>query len=160
MFYLAGKKLRDLTEAESVVQDVFLDLWERRKTLAVEKLENYLSVAVKYRVLNLLARRQKEREIVNTQHILTPGSEPSPEEWMTAEEIQTWLHSIAQTLPEKCRIVYHLRDQGLSQREIAEKMGISVKTVQAHIGKAIRTLRTGIGQLWSALLLAGCCFLG
>lgn len=155
MFYLAGKKLHDLTEAESVVQDVFLDLWERRKILSIEKLENYLAVAVKYRVLNLLARREKERQIIDAQRVTASNIAPTPEEWLTAEEIQTWLHSLTQSLPEKCRIVYELRDEGLSQREIADRMGISVKTVQAHIGKAIRILRTGIGQLWTILLLFG-----
>ena len=58
LLYLAGKKLADLSEAESIVQDVFVDLWQRRETLEIrEQLAGYLVVAVRYRILNFLARQ-------------------------------------------------------------------------------------------------------
>ena len=58
LLYIAGKKLDDFSEADSIVQDVFVDLWHRRETLEVrQQLAGYLVVAVRYRILNFLARQ-------------------------------------------------------------------------------------------------------
>ncbi len=60
LFYLAGKKPDDLPEAESVVQEIYFDLWKRRSQLNIRVLDDYLVVAVKYRILNILAHREKK----------------------------------------------------------------------------------------------------
>ncbi len=60
LLYIAGKNWPTLSEVESIVQDVFVDLWQRRETLEVrQQLAGYLVVAVRYRILNFLARQQK-----------------------------------------------------------------------------------------------------
>lgn len=152
LFYLAAKKLQDLPEAESIVQDVFVDLWQRRAQLDIrESLEGYLVVAVKYRVLNFLARQDRARLYEQYAEQQLAAAHLSTEEWLRFEDLKDWLDKMVNRLPEKCRIAYRLREKGLSQKEIARQMQVSEKTVETHISRALKVLRTGIRQLLSVL---------
>ena len=149
LFYLAGKKLNDLHEAEGVVQEIFLDLWKRREHLNILALDNYLVVAVKYRILNILAHRERKRRFQQFATENYPVADVSTDDWISFEELRSWLEKSVNQLPEKCRIAYQLRDEGYSQKEIAAKMDISEKTVESHISKALKILRSGIGRVLS-----------
>lgn len=153
LYYLAVKKLQEYHEAESIVQDVFVDLWRRREQLDVYgTLDGYLVVAVKYRIINFLARQDRARNY--QQHLLnqTNAADSSTEEWMSFEDLRQWLTKTVSRLPEKCRIAYQLREEGYTQKEIAQQMRISEKTVETHISRALKTIRTSISQLFSILM--------
>ncbi|MBO9151302.1 RNA polymerase sigma-70 factor [Chitinophaga sp. GCM10012297] len=154
LLYIAGKKLNDVSEAESIVQDVFTDLWQRRESLEVrEQLTGYLVVAVRYRILNFLARQHKaETYLRDTARSLSP-EDRSTEEWLGFEDLRGWLEKMVAALPEKCRLAYRLRGEGYSQREIARYMKVSEKTVETHISRALKVLRAGLGQLISRMLM-------
>lgn len=154
LLYIAGKKLADFSEVESIVQDVFVDLWQRRETLEVrQQLAGYLVVAVRYRILNFLARQQKaETYLRNAARSLSPA-DSSTEEWLGFEDLREWLEKMVARLPEKCRLAYQLRGEGYSQREIAQHMKVSEKTVETHISRALKILRSGLGQLISRMLM-------
>lgn len=152
LFYIAGKKLGDLAEAESIVQDVFVDLWQRRETLAVQQaLDSYLVVAVRYRMLNFLARQHRAEEYRRHNARQLSAGDQSTEEWLGFEELRGWLEKMVAGLPEKCRLAYRLRGEGYSQREIARHMNVSEKTVETHISRALKILRSGLGQLLSRM---------
>lgn len=145
LFYLAGKKLADVYEAEHIVQDVFLDLWRRRTNLVIkETVAGYLVVAVKYRVINAQARRYKQSLREREQSMLTPEQDNSTENWLRFRDLQETLRERFSKLPEKCALAFSLRDEGLSYKEIAQSMGISEKTVEMHINRAFKSLRTGL----------------
>lgn len=146
LLYLAGKKLQDLQESENIVQDIFLSLWERRETLDIHStLEGYLVVSVKYRVLNFLAA--KERLKLYQQDATKNISEKiNMEPGMDVKEMLSMLTVLTDKLPEKCRLAYTLRNEGLSYKEIASHMDISEKTVENHIGRALKELRVGVKQ--------------
>ena len=152
LFYLAGKKLSDLFEAENIVQDVFLDIWNRRGKLDIcDSIDGYLVVAVKYRIINAQAKRHRQeaankqigRQITEADH--------STEHQLAYEELRDLLHQKISHLPEKCRLAFSLREEGLSQKEIALKMDISEKTVEMHVSRALKTLRTVVRSLFSFL---------
>ncbi len=151
----ANKTGGDIAEAEEIVQDLFVALWNRRDRLELtSSLDNYLAVAVKYRVIKTLARRDHQRRYAahrqHTQGILDNATQ----EWLEFEELRRRLEVMVAALPEKCRLVYHLsREQGYSQKRIAEEVGISEKTVEAHLGKALKTLRNGLDILLVAVWL-------
>lgn len=149
LLYLAGKKLQDVQEAENVVQDIFLSMWDRRAELDVRStLEGYLVVSVKYRVLNVLATQQRLKQYQE----VTRGNNlenTTTESFAGIKEIQSLLALLTDKLPEKCRLAYKLRNEGFSHREIAGHMEISEKTVENHIGRALKELRLGLRQLIS-----------
>lgn len=152
LLYIAGKKLNDLSEAESIVQDVFTDLWQRRAELEVrQELAGYLVVAVRYRILNFLAKQHRAATYRRDTALRASDADASTEQWLGFEELREWLEKTVARLPEKCRLAYQLRGEGYSQREIARQMNVSEKTVETHISRALRALRASLGQLISRL---------
>lgn len=149
LFAVAANKTGSPEEAEEIVQDIFIILWQRRHSIIIEtSLGAYLAVSVKYRVLKTLAKRHQHQKYADHSLNFLEASINSTEEWLEFEELRTRLEALVTNLPEKCRLVYRLsREEGFSQKEIANEFGISEKTVEAHIGKALRILRTGLTQL-------------
>lgn len=148
LFYLAGKKLDNLSEAEHMVQDVFMDLWKRRLTLDItigDSILPYLVVSVKYRIINQLAKRTRQSKSENQAAQLLPSSDQSVSQLMDFKELYQRYQAELSRLPEKCALAFALRDEGLTYREIADSMDISPKTVEMHIGRALKTLRTRVG---------------
>lgn len=155
LFAIAVHKIKDLDEAEEIVQDIFVSLWSKRGRLQITgPLSIYLAVCVKYRVIKTLAKqhnRYKYEEHEAFGHSLLDNS---TQDWLDFEELKVRLNRLVADLPEKCRVVYQLsRDSGYSQKQIAEELGISEKTVEAHLGKALKKLRTGLNQFMLSVLL-------
>lgn len=139
---LAEGILRQRAVAEEVAQEVMVELWRRRETLSVqESLRAYLFRATRNRALNHLRHERVERrgEAFLAGESSAPAAAPAH---LAEEEIDGALREAVGSLPERCREVFELsRVQGLRYAEIAEVMGISVKTVEAQMGKALRVLR-------------------
>ena len=155
LLVVAANKTRDLDEAEEIVQDIFVSLWNRRETLEItSSLNNYLAVSVKYRVIKALAKknhRQKFAEQNLQNNILL---DDSTQEWLEFEELQQQLQELVAALPEKCRLVYQLsRESGYSQKQISEELGIAEKTVEAHLSKALKSIRNGLNHFLYTFLL-------
>ena len=144
LFSVAANKLNNFSEAEEVVQDIFLDLWKRRIELNITTCLNaYLATAVKYKVINILAKRNQQLRFAKQAAITNNSADISTEQWLSFQELKERLSKGVAALPEKCGLVFQLsRDKGLSQKKIASQLGISEKTVEAHLSKAVRTLRT------------------
>lgn len=155
LFTIAFNKLNDFHVAEEVVQDIFTSLWLRKSELEITtSLASYLAVSVKYRVIREYANREKQRKF--EVHILETVSQfdNSTQDSLSFGELKAELNKGIISLPEKCRIVYQLsREQGFSQKEIAEKLNISEKTVESHIGKAIKRLRIQLGYSIKVILV-------
>ncbi len=149
LFYIAGKKTQDPYEAEGLVQEVFLDLWRRREQLQIRGLlRHYLAVALKYRFINWQAKRNRASTYAQYANRHLPHSDDSPELWLSFEELRGRLEALVAELPDKCRLAYRLREEGFSQREIAEQMMVSENTVATHLARARKSLRAGLGDFF------------
>jgi RNA polymerase sigma-70 factor (ECF subfamily) len=146
LFAVAAIKLDSLPEAEEIVQDIFADIWNRRSSLAITSgLNAYLAVAVKYKVINVLAKRNRQHSYNEYSSQAIGNMNFSTEQWLEFEELKGRLKKLVISLPEKCRLVFEMsREQGLSHREIASTLGIAEKTVESHLSKALHTLRTNL----------------
>lgn len=146
IFAVAIHRLGNEEEAEEIVQEIFLSIWTRRKSLKLtHSLATYLSVAVKYKVINHLARRHRMRLQLDHLTAITPATENSTSNWLDEKELRSQLEKGISRLPEKCRIVFLLsRDENKTYAEIATELNISQKTVEAHMSKALSTLRNDL----------------
>jgi RNA polymerase sigma-70 factor (ECF subfamily) len=122
-------------EAEECVQDVFVSLWRRRHEIELRySLSTYLWVAVKHQVINRLDNRYAKRTLRTTE-LVDETIVPSSEEQLLEKELREQIAATVSRLPEKCRMVYRLsREEGKSNKEIAEELNISEKTVYLHTG--------------------------
>lgn len=154
LFTVAGNKIKDLDDAEEIVQDIFVALWNRRERLQVTgTLGAYLAVSVKYKVIKALDKRYHQQQYADYSRHTLSLLDDSTQEWLQFDELKSRLSELVASLPEKCRLVYQLsRDSGYSQKQIAEELNISEKTVEAHMGKALKALRTGLNNFLTILL--------
>ncbi len=145
--YVYIKKLsQDEVLSEESVQQILVDIWERRHVLEIRNLEAYLIQAAKYQV----AARLKPQHITHFSEIwidTVASPLPNPEEEFLTQETKSKLTQLVHKLPDKCRKIFILsRFEQLSNKEIAKSLGISVRTVEKQVSKAIRFLRTNLSR--------------
>lgn len=142
LFVLAHNRLKDVSEAEEVVQDVFYSIWKRKDTLELQhSLTTYLSVAVKYQVINLQSKLHYKAIHEDIQYN-TGNAVETTDLWFAEKELKEQLQAAINKLPEKCRIVFlKSREEHKTNAEIAAELNVSEKTVEAHITRALHTLK-------------------
>lgn len=147
----ATRIVGDGARAEEVVQDVMLALWERRASLSAQAvLQHWLFAATRNRALNLVRHDGIVARRAPSVHSTLRGAEddmPLAERAVREAEVWDAVDAAVSALPPRCREVFLLsRRQGLPQAEIALRLGISVKAVEAHIRRALRELRVALEQ--------------
>ncbi|WP_339864895.1 RNA polymerase sigma-70 factor [uncultured Algoriphagus sp.] len=150
--------LKESETAEEVVQSVFLKLWEKRETLEISSsLKAYLYRAVYHDSLNHIKHLQVKRKHWDHAHYeMTQGKPEQVGEQIKGQENELYerYHLALEKLPEKCRMVFNLsRFEELKYQEIADRLEISIKTVEAHMGKALKTLRVELAEFLPLLLM-------
>ncbi len=140
----AEQKLNSYSEAEEVLQNVFLDIWVRRNSIEISySFYTYISSAVKYQVFAQLAKRYKKDVIHASEDQIPHIGVNSTEEWFDYTESYSKIEQLVQKLPNKTKQVFKLsRIYGYSQKEISQELSISVKTVENHMTKALKLLRS------------------
>ncbi len=136
--------LKDEMAAEEMVQNVFYKLWSRSESLSISgSLAAYLYRAVNNESLNYL-KHQKVKSVHGLQIAYQQsGQTDSAVKKLQLKELETRLHAALNDLPEQCRTIFQLsRFEELRYREIADRLNLSVKTVENQMGKALKILRT------------------
>ncbi len=150
----AVQYLKDDNAAEEIVQEVFLKIWEKRKTIRIESsLKSYLFRSVRNSCLNLI-----QHEKIKSQHIDDTKKrfkqEINPDKFYLEIDLAKKIEESIDSLPEKRREIFRLcKEDGLKYKEIAEKLNISVKTVEAQMGLALKTLREKLKTYRSSIFL-------
>jgi RNA polymerase sigma-70 factor (family 1) len=135
--------LKDMDEAEEMVQGIFHYYWEKRESLEITiSLKSYLYKMVYNRCLNV-----KKHEKVKAEHqkhtIVDFRQSPSyASDTAERQELEKQIDKAIESLSEQCRIIFKMsRFDELKYSEIAEQLGISPKTVENQMGKALKVLR-------------------
>lgn len=134
---------------QDLAQELFVDLWNKRENLDIHtSLRAYLRRAAVNKTLNYIkARRRSVFDDVDDWQHLADTSASDQEQRNLRETLEDALYAAIDTLPEKCRLVFNLsRFEQRSHREIAEQLGISVKTIENQITKAMKTLREALAR--------------
>ena len=144
--HYASHYLNDDSLSEEVVQELFVKIWEKRKSLTIDtSVKNYLFRAVRNGCLNQI-QHDKVIQLHGRKLKEALMSEDPAADYLITPEMILQLEEGIESLPEKRREIFRLsREEGLKYREIAEKLQLSVKTVEAQMGLALKTLRTKIG---------------
>jgi RNA polymerase sigma-70 factor (ECF subfamily) len=134
--------LKDQSLSEEIVQDIFVHFWESRKKLNIKKsVKSYLYSSSKYKSINHI-RNTKRHEEIHSKLELDTQAEDSYDDF-DENKLRDLLIKARQSLPTKCLEIFELRqDSQLSNKEISEKLGISVKTVENQITIAYKKLKT------------------
>ena len=143
----AFRFLGNLTEAESIVQDVFLRLWQKRGEIMItSSLQNYLFRSVKNHCINYI-----EHEKIKTGYqmmvIRNESDRSEYGEFFLEFGLMAKIESAIAALPEKRQEIFRLaREEGLKYREIADRLEISVKTVETQMTLALKQLRESLKE--------------
>lgn len=148
LFSFALTYLKNRDWATEVTEDVLISLWQNRKVLpAIQNLTYYLYVATRNSALNCL---KKNRRLETVDLDEAPVSEalhfsPDPENLLVAREVLEDAEKAINALPPKCRLIFRLiKEEGLKYREVAELLGISVKTVETQMSIALRKIQEAL----------------
>lgn len=133
--------INDSSASEDIVQNLFIKLWSDRKKIAIYRnIEHYLFKAAKNSALNYLRSETNRKK---TMEKLTVFDCPDETEYTTQEEFLQKLEECINQLPERSKEVLVLnRFEELKQKEIAEKLNISVKTIKNQIWKSLKYLKS------------------
>lgn len=138
--------LRDMDEAEDIVQSMFVKLWEKRGELNIAKtLQAYLYKSVHNLCLNQLEHREvKQKHLDHTARNFYEAQDPE----VFPDELGENIRAAINQLPTQCRIIFTMsRFEEMKYAAIADKLGISVNTVENQISKALRILRTALNSV-------------
>ncbi len=133
--------IKDQDTAENLVQEVFVKLWEKRENITkIDSLLSYLMGMVRNQSIDFLRKEKANSKIYN--QLRPENSENTTEEQISKNEFEEKLLKSILNLPERCRTAIEMsRFEGFSNKEIALKMEISVKGVEALIGRSLKLLR-------------------
>ena len=141
-------------DAEELVQDLMLHVWENRKYLAVEKsLKSYLFVSVKNRCFNAIRDRQSRSRVHHFLYQKLKDKIEDPDYYMI-NELAVNLEKAVEELPENYRETFKLSRFGeMSNAAIAEQLGVSVKTVEYRITQSLKIIRVKLKDYLPLLTL-------
>ena len=136
----ANKVLRDREASSDITQEVFINLWDKRTTTAVDCLSAYLYGMTRNQVFKHLRRGKiAQMHLTRITRIIALNH---TEQMVDFHQLQEQYTSGVADLPDRCREVFCLsRDEHLSTKEIAIRLRISPKTVENQITKALKHLR-------------------
>jgi RNA polymerase sigma-70 factor (ECF subfamily) len=154
----------DKADAEDIIQDCFLKVWEKRASIDVEKsIESYLFVILRNHCLNYLKDKRVKGEMVreetlniNELQYLYQLDLAEREEKSLEEQLIIAFQNCVETLPRKTGLVFRLcKIEGMKQKEVADELDISLKAVEKHIAAAKQKMIKQLSKqypLWSMMV--------
>lgn len=144
LIYFAMRFLKSREYAEDVFQDVFTVVWQSRRFINPDaSFSSYLYTIMRNRILNQLrnaANEEKLKESILSQAL--DYTEDTKREVMLNDLKSLISHALQQLTPRQREIFEMSREAQLSHKEIADKLGISINTVQEHISTSLKLIRT------------------
>jgi len=140
---------------DDILQEVFVKIWQNRKKIkSAATFNSYIFTITRNLLLNELRKRLSNQNLKEEIQKLSVGSEYSVLKQVEYHELQEKMNNIINELPNRQKEIFILsRAEGLSHKEIADKLGIKIKTVEYHLALAVRTLKKELKALGLMSLL-------
>jgi len=130
--------------AEEIVGDVFLEIWESRKSLLkIQNFNAYIYTVSRNKSIDFLRTNKFSYDQLDDYPLeLFSSTDTTPEDDLISKELTSKLNDAIESLPSQCKIAFKLiREENLNYKDAAQILNVSVKTLEAHITKAVKTLR-------------------
>jgi RNA polymerase sigma-70 factor (ECF subfamily) len=143
---ISFRMTKSAESAEEIVDDVFCALWKNRKKINITtSFTPYLIASVRNRSLDHLRKFKNERPSTLEVAHAVASSETIASDLLAYEELNNHIKAAIKSLPTQCRLIFTMsREQELTYKEIADKLGISIKTVDTQMGRALKHIRKGL----------------
>lgn len=129
--------------AKDIVHEVFMSLWERRHAVDIQLLAGFLITSVKFQCYKYHHKLQRQTVLAKENYHFT--EEIHDEKEWDAAFLNEFINDLVEEMPEKCRLIFrYSRNEGLNNKEIAEKINISEKGVENTLGRALKIIRNGL----------------
>ena len=147
---VAYNKLKLQADAEEVLQQLFVQIWNSRHHIFLRyTFRTYISAALKYAIYHKIAERKKRQFVFFEEEVNADFADNSTQYMLDFSQVREEIETLVAQLPEKCQMVYRLsRENEMTAKGIAEKMGISEKTVQGHLTKALKYIKSNLTILF------------
>lgn len=152
LYVIAKAILQDSEIAKDLVQDVFISFWQKRQYIVNDNIKGYLKQAIRNSVFKHL--RDNKFSKLHEELIVSIPDKENILDILDFNQTDSLINEYLNELPDRCREVFLLsRKEQLSNTEIAEKLGLSKRTVETHISNALKILRPKLKPLFFILLL-------
>lgn len=144
-------RMKSTAISEEIVQEVFTSIWERRKTILIQKsFAAYIYTSVRYMTLDYIKSHsitdQYIQEVLD-KNTVSYSSHNATEDFIYYEELQKAVDKATMLLPKKSKEVFILsRIKHYTNKEIADELNVSIETVKYHITYALKFMRTYLGE--------------
>lgn len=150
----AHRKVSSREEAEELVQNLFVSLWEKREEAVIENVERYLFTSLKYLVLNHIRSRMMEARYVSYAERTQSQKDNGTEASVALSDLAEALEAGLSCLPEKTMVIFKMnRQEHHSVKEIAQSLNLPTRTVEYHLSKALKALRIHLKEFVSFILI-------
>jgi RNA polymerase sigma-70 factor (family 1) len=147
LYIYAYKKLRDEEQAKDILQEFFTELWDKRKTTVFStNISGYFFSAINNRIINYFARESVKSKYIESFSGFLTSENATTDHLVREKQLTELIEAEIQALPSKMRQVFEMsRKLHLSNKEIADQLDISERTVETQISNALFRLRTKLG---------------
>jgi len=133
--------VKTMADAEDLVEDIFVELWQNHESIKPEKsFDSYLFTIAKNKALNFLKRKYTSKNIIEMQ--APPIFSHSPEEEYIALEKALLIEMVVEKMPAQRKKIYQLRQQGLTNDEIAKELETTKRNVESQVSVALKEVRS------------------
>jgi RNA polymerase sigma-70 factor (family 1) len=141
-YQAAYAKLKSKEQAEEIVQDIFMGVWNKRGSLSISNFPHYLRSAIKYQVVDHIRSQVVQHKYWDYYKAFIPQAEEATDNKVAFNELMDAIEQKMETLPEKSRKVFYLnRLEGRSIHEIAHLLKLSEKAIEYHLTRSLKILK-------------------
>jgi RNA polymerase sigma-70 factor (family 1) len=151
---VACNRVRSEEAAKELIQEIFVNLWLKRKDLEINTFSSYIFSSLKYATIDYIRSQCVREKYINEIVKANTPFDNSTENRIALNELNEHIEKGIKNLPQKCRLVFTLkRDENYSLKQISEQLNISQKTVENHITKAIKLLKVDLRDFIMVLVI-------
>ncbi|GAA3582322.1 RNA polymerase sigma-70 factor [Snuella lapsa] len=140
MFLYAFNIIKNKEVCEDMVQNIFIDVWNKRQNKSINNVKSYLFKSVKYKIFNYFRDQRISKEDITRLNIIDVSISASQK--MEYYQLEEAIHSSVDKLPKRCKQIFELsRFHYKTNKEISEELEISIQAVKNQISKALSLIK-------------------